>query len=401
MSSLIVKVRQIDNILPHNNANSLELAVVEGWQCVIKKGSFVKGDKVVYFPPDTVLPESESDLIGVTSYLKNGRVRTIRLRGEMSYGLLVKPKDSNWEIDKDVAAEYGATKWVPPEPDENGLMPRTGGKKFGKYSGTLADHPYFWKYPDTEHLRNFVSVIPDGIDVVMTEKIHGSSVRIGITIEENGERMLHVGSRNHRRKYPFTTKVSPSDELKQGDIFDKMLYYLQYALNGFKRVVTHTDAPELVQRDWWWHPTETTRVTELLNYLADKGHRQVIIYGETYGDGVQHNFNYGLKNELAFAAYEILVDGKFINYDDFVSLCQQFDIPTCPLLYRGTYTFALAEQNATGNSTLPNADHIREGIVVKPVVETRHPSVGRVNFKVINPSYLLGREEGKIVEIPG
>jgi RNA ligase (TIGR02306 family) len=173
MSSLIVKVRQINEVLPHTNANALELAVVDGWQCVIKKGSFVKGDKVVYFPPDTVLPVSESDTMGVTGYLKNQRVRTIKLRGQMSYGLLVKPKNPNWEIDQDVATEYGATKWVPPEPDEAGLMPRTGGKKFGRYSGTLPDHPFFWKYTDTEHLRNFTSVIPDGTEVVMTEKIHG------------------------------------------------------------------------------------------------------------------------------------------------------------------------------------------------------------------------------------
>jgi RNA ligase (TIGR02306 family) len=400
MSSLIVKVRQINEVLAHTNANSLELAVVDGWQCVIKKGSFVKGDKVVYFPPDTVLPVFESDTMGVTGYLKNQRVRTIKLRGQMSYGLLVKPKNPNWEIDQDVATEYGATKWVPPEPDEAGLMPRTGGKKFGKYSGTLPDHPFFWKYTDTEHLRNFTSVIPDGTEVVMTEKLHGSSVRTAITIEENGERLLHVGSRNHRKRFPFTTVVSPSDELKNGNLWQRVKFYWQYACNGFQRKVTHVDNPNLVERDWWWHPTKSTDVVNLMNHVLDLGHRQVIVYGETYGTGVQ-TLDYGVKDRLAFAAYEILIDGNFVDYDRYAELCQKFNIPTCPLLYRGPYSFAIAEQYCKGNSTLTGANHIREGIVVKPVKVFKHPSVGRVNFKVINPDYLLAREDGKIVEVPG
>ena len=63
MSSLIVKVSQINKVVPHSNpeVHSLDIAEVEGWQCLVKRGSFKTGDKAVYFPPDTLLPQATSD----------------------------------------------------------------------------------------------------------------------------------------------------------------------------------------------------------------------------------------------------------------------------------------------------------------------------------------------------
>ena len=49
MSSLIVPVAFIERILPHSNADALELAHVLGWQLVVKKGelgdSYLFGEK--------------------------------------------------------------------------------------------------------------------------------------------------------------------------------------------------------------------------------------------------------------------------------------------------------------------------------------------------------------------
>ncbi len=68
MSSLIVEVCEISQILAHPNADALEVAVVKGWQCIIKKDGFRAGDRVVYFPLDTVLPLELSERLGVTKY---------------------------------------------------------------------------------------------------------------------------------------------------------------------------------------------------------------------------------------------------------------------------------------------------------------------------------------------
>lgn len=80
----LASVEKILDIKPHTNADSLELATILGWQVVVKKGEFKIGDLVVYVPIDTVLPEKpEFEFMRN----KNFRVKTIKLRGEVSQGI--------------------------------------------------------------------------------------------------------------------------------------------------------------------------------------------------------------------------------------------------------------------------------------------------------------------------
>ena len=122
MSSLIVEVCEIAQVLAHPNADALEVAVVKGWECIIKKDSFRPGDRVVYFPLDTVLPLELSERLGVTKYLKplrhdydtegkawGGRVGAARLRGQVSYGLLIACEDAAWKVGDDVKEHYGVS----------------------------------------------------------------------------------------------------------------------------------------------------------------------------------------------------------------------------------------------------------------------------------------------------
>lgn len=108
MSNLIIPVTTIEKLTPHNNADSLELAQVLGWQLVVRKGEYNVGDAIVYFPIDTVLPQELSDRFGVTNYLSKGRIRCAKLRGEPSFGLAVKPENDEWHIGKDVTEYYAA-----------------------------------------------------------------------------------------------------------------------------------------------------------------------------------------------------------------------------------------------------------------------------------------------------
>ena len=73
MSSLIVEVSRIERVLPHANADALELAHIKGWQCVVPKGRYTAGDLVTYVPVDAVLPAELSERLGVTKYLSRGR----------------------------------------------------------------------------------------------------------------------------------------------------------------------------------------------------------------------------------------------------------------------------------------------------------------------------------------
>src|SRR5688500_15004179 len=183
MSSLIVEVCRVERVLPHPNADLLELAHIKGWQCVVPRGKYAAGDLVTYVPIDSVLPEPLSERLGVTKYLSNGRVRCAKLRGEPSFGLIMDREDPAWSEGADVKDVYGITKYVPP------LKPSAG--------DAAPAHPLFESYTDVENLRNFPSVIADGEDVVVTEKVHGTNCRVGVV---EGEWM--AGSMEIRRTRP-------------------------------------------------------------------------------------------------------------------------------------------------------------------------------------------------------
>lgn len=83
MTSLAT-IQRISDILPHPNADALELAKVLGWTIVVKKGEFRPGDLCVYVALDSILPERpEFEFLRSKQF----RIRTIKLRGTISQGI--------------------------------------------------------------------------------------------------------------------------------------------------------------------------------------------------------------------------------------------------------------------------------------------------------------------------
>ncbi|MCY3849845.1 MAG: hypothetical protein OXF75_03455 [Acidimicrobiaceae bacterium] len=76
----------------HPNADRLEVAVVDGWRVVVASGAFTDGDAAVYIPEASILPGpliAELGLDGRLAGPSHNRVKALRLRGELSQGLLV------------------------------------------------------------------------------------------------------------------------------------------------------------------------------------------------------------------------------------------------------------------------------------------------------------------------
>jgi len=70
-------------------------------------------------------------------------------------------------------------------------------------------------------------------------------------------------------------------------------------------------------------------------------------------------------------------------------------LETVPVLYEGPYNRGILKQHAHGNSTLKDTQ-IREGAVVRPVVERKSYSGGRVIAKAVSEQYLLRKgSDGK------
>lgn len=390
MSKLIVEVCKIDNVRPHPKpeVHSLEIVEIKGWQCVTKKGDFKPNDLVIFFPPDTLLPEKTSEKLGVTNYLHKQRVKTIKLKGEVSFGLVVRPDDPSWKLGDDVADYYGATKYEPPPPE---LIGRDG-KKTAKYSGTLPDHPLFWKYTDMDNLRHFPDMFTDGEEVIMTEKIHGTNVRAGYVVDDPSlPPTLCVGSKNHRRKMPMKRQYLPPRE----SFFGKIMDWIQYDVLHMEKPYIEISDQEAIKNNWYWYPTTCPGVIDLLHGLTLEGHKQVELFGETYGP-VQ-SMTYGTPTQLAFRAFDLIIDGQYVDYDRFVELCTKYGVDMVPLVYRGPYSFATAKKISMGPTLITGADdkHIREGVVVKPVKERHSPKIGRVLLKMISDEYLARKEPDK------
>jgi len=329
MSTLIVEVVRVDAVNKHPNADKLELVTIKGWQTVEGIGKCKVGDSFVYIPPDSVLPLELSDKHGVTVHLSKQKVRPVKLRGEMSFGFLI-PNEENLPIGTDVCEKLGITKWEPPERVCGGQCERPD--------------PLFFKYTDIENFRNFNNILDLGTEIVVTEKIHGTNSRIGLVFDtENPEGIFMIGSHNTRKR------------LGTESLYERVL---------------------------------TDNVKDMLRDIASGLKvKSVILYSEIYGQRVQ-DLNYGLTGQ-DWMAFDISVDGSYLDYDDFQKYCEKYKIKTVPLLWRGPYMPKTILDLYKGKTTLIDNGQIREGIVFKPTKEMNHRKVGRVIFKMINDDYLL------------
>lgn len=95
----LASIRLVSEIRPIEGADNIELAIVDGWQCIVKKGDFITASLCVYFEIDSFLPiKPEFEFLRKSSYKKMGdkegfRLKTIRLRGHISQGLALKIED--------------------------------------------------------------------------------------------------------------------------------------------------------------------------------------------------------------------------------------------------------------------------------------------------------------------
>ena len=336
-SEIRATVFTVEKVLPHPDPETTKLEVVYalGWQVVCGKGLRKVGEKCVYIQPDSLVPDVWAEKWQVKPYLKGAnkdRVAQIKLRGEPSFGFIVEAADPNWEDGQNVAEYYGITKYSPPVNMEIGD----------------AETPceLFRTYTDVENLRNFPDVFEIGEEVIATEKIHGCNSRAG---KIDGVKM--AGSMEIRRKMPEEDKMK-----------------------------TNT----------YWFPWTIPQVSAMITDLS-LIYKQVIVFGEIYGNGIQKGYNYdSAAGYVGFKVFDIFTDGNFIDHDEMVYLCQTYGVQMVPVLYRGPFSLEAIKNVSDGPTTIGDGN-IREGVVVRPVKERRHPRVGRLVMKYVGATYLLSK----------
>lgn len=184
----LATIQVIESIAAIPNADKIVMCKILGWECVIKKDEFQIGDKVCYCEVDSVMPEKpEYEFLRERKF----RIRTIKLRGQVSQGLVlpIPDKYKSKDVGFDMTEIMGITKYLTPSEreeikDEERLIRKANKlKKFMmRYSWFRRiflsnkgkkGFPFWVQKTDEERIQNFPHVLQQFADYecVVTEKI--------------------------------------------------------------------------------------------------------------------------------------------------------------------------------------------------------------------------------------
>jgi len=343
----------------------------------VRAEEFKLGQYAVYIPPDSVVPTAEPEF----SFLREQdnkiyefrRIKVRKFRGLYSQGLLV-PIRQGFQLGQDVSDILHITHY---EPELNNSL-KLGGisVKTPTYNGQPIS-----EYTEIENYRKYNTAFDNlDCDVVISCKIHGANFRAVHTGKK-----LYVGSHHQ-------WKLGPNDKnkfivwlinLSKNKTYRKYLY----KIIGNRAMAINTSALNL-----YW---EIAIKYDLENIL--KAHPGITIYGEMYGS-VQKGYLYDATPDepVKLVIFDVKdSNGKYWDYEKAYQFIMSKGLNFVPILYKGPWDSKLALELAEGKTTLGDKGHVREGVVVKPVIEQYHTTLGRLILKVIGNGYLLGDFDGE------
>ena len=345
MERKLASIQRVLHIEPIANADAIELARIGGWQCVTKKGEFKVGGLGVFLEIDAVPPDREpfrflwqrkpkegETVPEPTERPGNFRIRTMKLRGALSQGLLLPV--SAFELGEvnegdDLTSVLEVVKYEPPV---NAMR--------GGVSDFRAPFPGFIPKTDEMRVQSVPAVLDElcGLPYVATLKYDGSSGTFCID-PRDGE--FHACSRNQ--------------SVQEGN-------------NFYWRVARKCDLESVLRRQ-----------------------PKFAIQGEVCGPGIQKN-RLGLK-EIAlfvFGVYDI-ENARFLDHDEARQWAQENGLTPVEEVETGE-SFAHTQESllALAEGKYEGTSNEREGIVIRPRRETVSAALaGRLSFKAISNRFLL------------
>lgn len=331
----IVQIKTIDEIIPIENADRIEIAKIGGWKSIVGKGDFKVGDKVLYFEIDTVLPEgiqeferfvdkSSRNVTNPNGTTVRGHVlRTMKMRGEFSQGLILPlsfglNEESTQEDVDNAMSSLGVFKYEPPIP--------MGGDQIGVFPDGV-------RKTDSERVQNITDEFLASLDPeewFATEKIDGTSSTF---IKRDGQ--VRVAGRNW--------ELHPDNSL-QGKIAKRFN----------------------------------------LDEIMPEGS---IIQAEVFGDGIQ-------KNKLKVQGTQMMIFYSFspVEDDTFNKFVKDHSVPPLDLEFPKTVEQAIEQVNGMVSALNPKVQ--AEGVVWWNRESKEYPEIGdRPNFKAINNKFLAKHGE--------
>jgi hypothetical protein len=361
MSRKLATIRLIKEINEIPDSSNIELALVDGWQVVVKKDEFKANDKCIFCEIDSYLPiKPEFEFLRKSSYkaFPNGvegfRLRSCRLRNQLSQGLVLplniiksfKIKLLGYPIGYDVTDILGIRLYDPEalgQANRSWLVRRYNQIKWllslihiTKAQAKLGgDFPSFIRKTDEERIQNLDFDKLKGHEYEISEKVDGSSITVFVN---NGE--FGVCSRN-------------------------------------KRVGTDDNGA-------YWTVVKKYKLDETLPLQPFN----IAIQGEVIGPKIQGNKYKLTEHELLVFKIFDIDKGRYADANTRLTICKNLGLRHVPIIEERVFDFANikdALDYAEGKSVVCHTTE-REGVVFKSLD-------GVYSFKVINNKFLLKNEE--------
>ena len=366
---LDVAVKHINEITSHPNADRLDLARIGGYEVVVQKGIHQAGDEIIYIPENSLLPQwllRKINLEGKLSGKGKNRVKPIRLRGELSQGIVLPlrndtyfegydGKEYNVKKINDLASFLGIEKYVAPIPVE--------------MSGSVMQCPINLPHYDVDDWKKDPETLADGKEMICQEKLHGTMTLVAWITDIDADDDEDVGP------WIASKGISHRNQcFKHGDDTKNVLY-----------VRTTRHLAESMKNGALEALQENDEFTNQNPYA-------IAWIGETIGKKVQ-DLDYGYMTPI-FVAFELMVkwqqwsEWKRLSVDMMMDAADRADVPFVPVVGKVVVkpdfdreTIREIQDFAEGASMFSKNEQIREGVVM------RHPD-GMVR-KAVSERYLV------------
>lgn len=435
----LVKVVAVDSLSAIKKADFVELAHVGGWQCVVKKGEFKPGDRALYIEIDSLLPVSQpefaflaerSEGLKTIDEVVYSRIRTIKLRGELSQGLLL-PLPGRFRaesIGANLTNKLDVRKWEEIILNSNGLDARlnsdskTWHERLIKLIAGKPAPSQFSPWPaqlsksDQERVQNignhFAEAANNGELFEETVKLDGQSMTV-FDVDVGDNRQTGVCSRNYQlslKDIHFTWEQTIRRFLAQN------LFALVSGVSGFVRSVKQVyglvrnkeltpieGIKEFFSRKFFWFTGPkrmiSARDESCVAYTLDNlvlynlfkwnttNNDRISVQGELVGPGIQGN--YEQLEERQFYVYQVYRNGnQKVLPAEARRITNELGLKYVPLLNAAIplpNSVKDVLKRASGKGAF-SPEVKREGIVFKSVDRD-------FSFKVISNDYLLQKEK--------
>lgn len=336
----LASIQRVADIQPIDGADRIEVATINGWKVVVGKGQFGVGDLCVYFEIDSVLPIEHFPDLEKTK----GRIKTIRLRGQLSQGYCI-PLERFWDIvdetspgfnqdvgmgihtlrdGSDVTYELKVEKYEPP------ITFQTGETK-----GVFPTH--ILPKSDEDRIQSNLIYLDKmaGLPWVATVKYDGTSATFGY---DEGE--FFACSRNL--------------SIRDGD-------------------------------NVYWNISRKYNITEIPE--------EFVIQGEICGPGIQKN-HLGL-SEIDFFVFRIYnqLEKRYLLYDERVKLTNKWGLKHVEYvpINEDSDHFCMTIESLLdlAKGKYKGTKNDREGVVIEANEHVGTEFGGHLSFKIINNDFLL------------